>query len=105
MTEYGYFRNLIGNGGQKARRKCGSCLSLRAARFLIFIADDVKLHEVRRAANKQRRPRHDSHDVSALDEFLIEQTLFGDEDELLDVVHLSDRSRHHAPVERKPPPR
>ena len=83
----------------------GLYLSLRAARLLIFAADDVKFHEVCGAADKQRSPGHDSDDIPGLDQMFFEQPFFGDQDELLDVVHLGDRSRHHAPIEREPPPR
>src|ERR1700704_4568269 len=105
MTSFNLFSNMLGRRNRKSRRARSLRLSLRAARLLIFIANDVKLHEVRRPANKQRRPRHDSDDVPALDEFLFEQPLFGDEDEFLDVMPWGERSRHHARVEREPPPR
>src|ERR1700730_11774688 len=90
---------------QNERRKCGCRLSPRAARYLIFTADYVKLHEVRRAADKQWCSRHNSDDITALYEMFFEQPFFGDQDKLLDVLHLNDRSRHHAPVERESSPR
>src|ERR1700682_2564399 len=89
---------------RNVRRKCGCRLSPRAARFLILTADYVKLHEVRCAADKQWCSRHNSNDIAALYEMFFEQPFLGDEDKLLDIFHLNDRSRHHAPVERESPP-
>ena len=80
-------------------------LSPRAALYLVFTAYDMKLHEVCCAAYKQRRPRNDSHHVTTLDEMLFEQSFFRDQYEFLDTVHLRDRSRRHAPIERKSPAR
>jgi len=68
-------------------------LSTRAGAFLVFSANDVKLHEVSLCPDKQWRARDNSHDVTALDKMLFEQTPLGNEDKLFDVLHFRDRSR------------
>ena len=63
-------------------------LQTGGADFFFVAADYVKFHEVRRAAHEERRSRHDSDDVPALDQLLFEQAFFGGLDEFLDVLHL-----------------
>src|ERR1035437_5457027 len=73
------------------------------ARFRILPADHVKFHEVSCAAHKERRPRHDTDYIAAIDQTLFQQPFLGGLYEFLDVFYFADRSRHHAPVKREPP--
>ena len=92
-SDAGVFERHNPVSGELATRAAAKNLSPRAARHFVLAANDVKLHEVRCAANKQRRPRHNSHDVAALDELLFKQTFFRDQDKLFDALHFGDRSR------------
>ena len=56
-------------------RKPGACdrpLPSGSASFLVLAANYVKFHEVRRAADEERRPRHDPDDIAPPDQMLFE---------------------------------